>query len=107
MDIHTQLWPGTFVSDATLVGLVKEVRRALRANQPGMAVRTAHRIGYAFVIPVELDVGCPVPSITTHWLVVGARRIALQTVSASSVEIPPRACGLMCQAFPAGMRKSL
>ena len=28
-ELHQRMWPGTFVSDATLVGLVKEVRRAL------------------------------------------------------------------------------
>ena len=28
-ELHERLWPGPFVSDATLVGLVKEVRRAL------------------------------------------------------------------------------
>jgi hypothetical protein len=28
-ELHERLWPGTYVSDATLVGLVKELRRAL------------------------------------------------------------------------------
>jgi len=44
-----RLWSGTFVSDATLVGLIKEVRRALddrKANAP--LIRTAHGVGYAF-----------------------------------------------------------
>ena len=27
--LHERLWPGTFVTDTTLVGLVKELRRAL------------------------------------------------------------------------------
>jgi DNA-binding winged helix-turn-helix (wHTH) protein len=28
-ELHKRLWPKTFVSDATLVGLIKELRRAL------------------------------------------------------------------------------
>ena len=28
-ELHERLWRGTFVSDATLVGLVKELRRGL------------------------------------------------------------------------------
>jgi DNA-binding winged helix-turn-helix (wHTH) protein len=32
--LHERLWPGTFVSDATLVGLVKELRRALDDRDP-------------------------------------------------------------------------
>jgi len=46
-DIHARLWPDSFVADATLVGLVKEVRRVLqqRGDDP---IRTYHRVGYAF-----------------------------------------------------------
>jgi DNA-binding response OmpR family regulator len=31
-ELHRRLWPGAFVSDATLVGLVKEIRRAFRTD---------------------------------------------------------------------------
>ena len=47
-DIHECLWPGTFVSDSTLLGLVKELRRALGDDRSGNLIRTAHRVGYAF-----------------------------------------------------------
>ena len=48
-ELHERLWPGTFVSDATLVGLVKELRRALEARDSALPlIRTAHRVGYAF-----------------------------------------------------------
>src|SRR4051812_47201715 len=48
-EIHERLWPGTFVSDATLTGLVKELRRALNdRNESAPILRTAHAIGYAF-----------------------------------------------------------
>ena len=48
-DLHTRLWPKTFVSDASLAMLVAEVRAALgeSARQPRW-VRTVHRHGYAF-----------------------------------------------------------
>ena len=76
-EIHNHLWPGTFVSDATLVGLVKEVRRALRSNGAESLVRTAHRVGYAFAGTTGADRAPTVP-LPTHWLMVGGRRIALR-----------------------------
>jgi DNA-binding winged helix-turn-helix (wHTH) protein len=53
-ELHSRLWPKTFVSDATLIGLVKELRRALDDHDPAAPViRTAHRVGYAFCPPLE------------------------------------------------------
>jgi DNA-binding winged helix-turn-helix (wHTH) protein len=48
-EIHEQLWPGTFVSDASLGNLVAELRAVLDddARAPGI-IRTVHRFGYAF-----------------------------------------------------------
>lgn len=48
-ELHERLWPGTFVSDATVTSLVAELRTALgeRARR-GRFVRTIHRFGYAF-----------------------------------------------------------
>ena len=75
-ELHRGLWPGTFVSDATLAGLIKEIRRELRdrdAKSP--IIRTAHRVGYAFCPHVDR------PAATVgvcHWLVVGDRRVALR-----------------------------
>jgi DNA-binding winged helix-turn-helix (wHTH) protein len=48
-DIHGRLWPGTFVTDASLGMLVAEIRSALgdSARRPRF-VRTVHRFGYAF-----------------------------------------------------------
>lgn len=76
-DIHSHLWPGTFVSDATLVGLVKEVRRVLRHDGETEFIRTAHRVGYAFVPPAEESPTGPSAAVT-HWLVSGTRRITLE-----------------------------
>jgi TolB-like protein/DNA-binding winged helix-turn-helix (wHTH) protein len=52
-EIHEHLWPNGVVSDATVVGLVKELRRALRDEAPGSPViRTVYKVGYAFDAPL-------------------------------------------------------
>jgi DNA-binding winged helix-turn-helix (wHTH) protein len=48
-ELHEQLWPATFVSEATLASLVAEVRGALgETGREGRYVRTVHRFGYGF-----------------------------------------------------------
>jgi DNA-binding winged helix-turn-helix (wHTH) protein len=48
-EIHTHLWPGTFVSDTNLTALVFEVRQALGESARQQAyIRTVQRFGYAF-----------------------------------------------------------
>jgi DNA-binding winged helix-turn-helix (wHTH) protein len=48
-ELFARLWPDTFVSEANLASLVKEIRAAIGADarQPRY-LRTAHRFGYAF-----------------------------------------------------------
>lgn len=75
-ELHDQLWPGTFVSDSSLTGLVKELRRALEDNDPDAPViRTVHRVGYA----CGLEVCRPsAGNRAWHWLVFRGRRTVLQ-----------------------------
>jgi DNA-binding winged helix-turn-helix (wHTH) protein len=74
-ELHQRLWPTGVVTDATLVGLVKEIRRVLEDDDPlAPLIRTAHRIGYAFDAPV---MRAPQAPRLSHWLIVGERRIAL------------------------------
>jgi len=49
-DLHSTLWPNTFVTDGSLAVLITEVRRALgdSAQRPTF-IRTVNRFGYAFV----------------------------------------------------------
>jgi len=76
-ELHERLWPRTFVSDATLVGLVKELRRALVDNNSSAPViRTAHRIGYAF--SAALDRKESRDPAVSRWIVAGDRRIELR-----------------------------
>jgi DNA-binding winged helix-turn-helix (wHTH) protein len=75
-EVHERLWPGTFVSDATLVSLVKEIRRALEDRDSRTPIiRTAHGVGYAFAAPI--DRGSVRPTLVSRWIVAGSRRIAL------------------------------
>jgi DNA-binding winged helix-turn-helix (wHTH) protein len=75
-ELHERLWPGTFVSDATLVGLVKEIRRALDDHDSSAPlIRTAHGVGYAFA--GELQPSTPRKADVSRWVVAGGRRIPL------------------------------
>jgi len=74
-EIHERLWPNGVVSDATLVGLIKEIRRALDdSGRDTPIIRTAHRVGYAFDAPVAK--GTP-RSKVARWVVAGERSIVL------------------------------
>jgi DNA-binding winged helix-turn-helix (wHTH) protein len=75
-ELHQRLWPRTFVSDATLVSLVKELRRALDDRDSGAPViRTAHGVGYAFIAPIERH--APQRAEVSCWIIAGGRRIPL------------------------------
>lgn len=76
-ELHRRLWPDAFVSDVTLVGVVKEVRRAFgEAGHSGPPlIRTSHGVGYAF----EGLLPSPAPrSGVNYWLIVGGRRVLLE-----------------------------
>jgi DNA-binding winged helix-turn-helix (wHTH) protein len=55
-ELQERIWPATFVGEESLPTLVAEIRRALGDSaQDSRFVRTAHRVGYRFVAPVEED----------------------------------------------------
>ena len=81
-DLHERLWPESFVSDATLVGLIKELRRALDDRDPtSPLIRTAFGVGYAFSAAVEstaaLSRRTPDRQRRSCWIVAGGRKIPL------------------------------
>jgi DNA-binding winged helix-turn-helix (wHTH) protein len=48
--LHTALWPGVHVSETSLAALVTQLRKALGDTaEGGEAIRTLHRVGYAFI----------------------------------------------------------
>jgi DNA-binding winged helix-turn-helix (wHTH) protein len=77
--LHDRLWPGTFVSEASLRQVVMELRRALGDGQgEPTLVRTVRRFGYAFSGTVRDDappVAGPRPSRSS--LLRGARELPL------------------------------
>jgi DNA-binding winged helix-turn-helix (wHTH) protein len=74
-ELHDHLWPRSVVSDATLVALVKDLRRALDDRKRDRhVIRTVHRVGYAFELPVER---AGAPAGAAHWLTTGDRRLPL------------------------------
>lgn len=75
-EIHERLWPGCVVSDATLVGMVKELRRALGDHDSGASlIRTVHRIGYSF--DAALTPVAPRAENGWCWLITSGRRVPL------------------------------
>jgi DNA-binding winged helix-turn-helix (wHTH) protein len=76
-ELHARLWPDSFVADTTLVGLVKEVRRAL-GDTDGAApiIRTVSRVGYALAVPLQR--GARDETGRGHWLVADGRSYPLQ-----------------------------
>ena len=78
LELHERLWPRVVVSDATLFGLIKELRRALDdADAAAPLIRTVHRIGYAFNAGLERSTSRP--RTGRRWLVVGGDRFGLAT----------------------------
>lgn len=80
-DIHKAIWPGTFVSDATLTSLVAELRAAIGddARAPGL-VRTIHGYGYVFcgdVVPAARPSRSERELVGWHRIILGEREIAL------------------------------
>ena len=69
-DIHTRLWPDTFVAEITLHSLVSEVRRAIGddASQPQF-IRTMHGFGYAFIAPAAAPAAFPNRRRVRGWLI--------------------------------------
>ena len=65
-ELHERLWPRVVVSDASLFGLIKELRRALGDSDSSTPlIRTVHRVGYALNAAVELP--APTPRSGRRW----------------------------------------
>ena len=52
-ELIERVWPGVFVSDASLAKVVSKIRRAIGQDDDARIVRTVHGCGYAFA--AELD----------------------------------------------------
>jgi DNA-binding winged helix-turn-helix (wHTH) protein len=81
-ELHDRLWPNGIVSDASLVGLVGEIRRVLGDQDPdARIIRSLPRVGYAFDAPVTAEASQRAAreerTNIKRWLVWRARRINL------------------------------
>jgi DNA-binding winged helix-turn-helix (wHTH) protein len=84
-ELHDRVWPGTFVTEATVASVVAELRRALDDDpKTPKFVRTVHRFGYAFCGTLNEDGGAAPPArggsasaAQTCWLVWNARELPL------------------------------
>lgn len=80
-ELHGRLWPDTFVSDAALTSLIKELRRALDDRGARVLIRTVNRIGYAFGGDIAESAPAgppPASSAAMHWVEVNDRRLRLR-----------------------------
>jgi DNA-binding winged helix-turn-helix (wHTH) protein len=80
-ELFERLWPGTFVSEATLASLVAELRRALRDNaRKPRFLRTVHGFGYAFCGEAfgEPDAPSSAPDAACFRLRIGHREVGLR-----------------------------
>ena len=78
-ELYRELWPATHVTEANLMVLVGEVRRALGDNaQSPQFIRTAHGVGYAFCGDArDAADNAPSASRARVWLVSDQRTYAL------------------------------
>lgn len=76
-ELHKRLWPRSIVTDATLVSLIKELRRALADDESPTLIRTAHRVGYALDAVVECEPPTRLTAGLTRSVLTGHRRITL------------------------------
>ena len=66
--LHSELWPATFVTEVSLAALVARVRSALgEPARDGRIIRTIHGFGYAFVAEVSEDVADPAAGCWLTW----------------------------------------
>jgi DNA-binding winged helix-turn-helix (wHTH) protein len=80
-ELLEHVWPGVFVSDASLAKVISNIRHAVGHRDAAPVVRTVHAYGYAFAARVD-DEPAPDPLIQTAphatcWLFCGSREFAL------------------------------
>jgi DNA-binding winged helix-turn-helix (wHTH) protein len=76
-EILERLWPNTFVSEASLHGLIAEIRDAVRDDARSQrCIRTVHGFGYAFA-GTAVDPSERRPAPRQYWLLWDGGRLAL------------------------------
>jgi DNA-binding winged helix-turn-helix (wHTH) protein len=76
-ELHALLWPDSFVSDASLTSLIKELRRAMDDRD---LITTVHGVGYRFdgeILPAPSSPPSK-PHAVIHWVEYRDRKLRLQ-----------------------------
>ena len=76
-ELHDRLWPDSFVSDASLTSLIKELRRALDDRGDRAIISTVHGVGYAFEGQIHATTPASAPVILVHWVEHNGRKLRL------------------------------
>ncbi len=83
-ELLDNVWPGTFVTDASLVRTIHEIRAAIGDGPEGSPIRTVHGHGYAFIATVQEEPVAPNWAVDSQarrpalaWLVSGPRSLPL------------------------------
>jgi len=84
VEILDRVWPGTFVTDASLTRTIHEIREAI-GDESSTTIRTVHGHGYAFAAEVSegtpASAALPDPSTgcrAVAWLLVGVHAVPLR-----------------------------
>src|SRR5262249_11864263 len=80
-ELLERIWPGVFVSDASLAKAISKIREAIGDSDEAPILRTVHGFGYAFAAAVEGDAPPVDPAGPRRaplcWLFCGAREFPL------------------------------
>jgi DNA-binding winged helix-turn-helix (wHTH) protein len=79
-ELLERVWPGVFVSDASLAKVVSKIREAIGDDDSSPVIRTVHGYGYAFVAPIEVNANEPAvraQGSALCWLFCGNREFPL------------------------------
>jgi DNA-binding winged helix-turn-helix (wHTH) protein len=80
-ELLDRIWPGVFVSDASLAKVVSKIREAIGHSEDGPILRTVHGYGYAFAAAIDdgpiLAGSLTHPGQTICWLFCGRREFPL------------------------------
>jgi TolB-like protein/DNA-binding winged helix-turn-helix (wHTH) protein len=86
-ELCTQVWPGQFVSQATLEGVIRLVRQAVGdSGRTQRIIQTLHGHGYRFVAPVD-ESPLPEPAGGAEWTVALPNTVGM-AVLPESADIP-------------------
>ena len=107
-ELIERVWPGVFVSDASLAKVVSRLRKAIGQEDDARIIRTVHGCGYAFAAELD-DRPAGAAAVSTAGgagccLVCGRREFRSSTANTSCDATRVRASGWIRRRSPGSMR---